>query len=235
MMEDVADKMVDTNESCGGNMEKKEEPLYGPWLLVSYGRPNNKNFRGRNGKMNNGSSSFVSGKDGTNKIDNRGTPIGSIDDKVGKHKLTKSVSVGEKYVVKGATVAHGNGTGSRFDILNEDVEDMLVGMESQVLKKDSVDSAPREKNSLVEITNQGKEVYKDPLLRGKKGAKIGNENMLKGAASSSKGNGGGKDSNIVMQNCFSNVNCVSNPVMQNDNKFEVVASELAEAMGLVSK
>ncbi|TXG68773.1 hypothetical protein EZV62_003708 [Acer yangbiense] len=102
--------------------QKNEESPYGPWLLVSYRRPNNKNLKGRNGK----------------------------------HRFTKSVSVGEKNFVKGKNVALGNGSGSRFDVLNEDVENMIIGNGNQVLNKVNVGSAGREKSTLVEITNQGR-------------------------------------------------------------------------------
>ncbi|KAK1556787.1 hypothetical protein Q3G72_012040 [Acer saccharum] len=124
MMEDTADEMVDTNEPCEGNMKKNEESPYGPWLLVSFGRPNNKSFRRRNGKMNTGSSSVpkrndFSGKYGANKPETSGKSNGPIDDKLGKHKLSKSVLVEEKNSVKGKNVASGNDFGSSLMFLTK--------------------------------------------------------------------------------------------------------------------
>lgn len=154
---------------------------------------------------------------------------------------------------------------------------MLVGDERRVLNKDSRGPDRGEKSALAEITNQGKDLNKDHSLKGKKVVKKGGENnqimlnVLKGVASNSKGNGGGKGikyphkqhqkidnstTNIedldsasalcqtqhepsVVNNANSNLvddeKCINNPVMQRDNSFEVVASELVEAMAFVSE
>ncbi|TXG60793.1 hypothetical protein EZV62_012156 [Acer yangbiense] len=130
--------------------------------------------RGRYGKMNAGGSNFpkrneFNGKYGTNKPETSGKVVNS-----------------------------GNSSGSRFDILSEDVEDMLDGEKGLVSNKDVTGSNGGEKCALAEITNHGKELNKDLSLKGKKIGKKGGENnqiilkVLKGVASSSKGIGDGK-------------------------------------------
>ncbi|KAK3185110.1 hypothetical protein Dsin_028427 [Dipteronia sinensis] len=97
MVDDIADEMVETNEPCEGNVKKEEHP-YGQWLIVSYGKPNNKNIRGRNGQMNIGSNNIskrndFNGKSGVNKSE----ASEPTDDKLGKHKYTKSGTEGEEH------------------------------------------------------------------------------------------------------------------------------------------
>ncbi|KAK0574424.1 hypothetical protein LWI29_023529 [Acer saccharum] len=154
---------------------------------------------------------------------------------------------------------------------------MLDGEEGQVPNKDVTGPNGGEKCALAEITNQGKELSKDLLLKGKKIGKKGGENnqiklkVLKGVASSSKGIGDGKgvkhshkqnqktgnpppniedldsvsalcqaqhlpnDATNVSSSLADDKKCTNNPVIQCDNSFEVVASELVEAMALVSE
>ncbi|TXG71893.1 hypothetical protein EZV62_000472 [Acer yangbiense] len=153
--------------------------------------------------MNSGSSSTpkrpeFNGKVRVNKSDVSDKPIGTLENKLGKQKPSNSALVGEKNLVKGKNVISGSSSGSRFDVLNEEIEDMQVGDESQVFNKGSIDPAHGRKNALVEITNQGKDGHRGSTLRGIKGANKGNENgqtlpyVPKGAVSNYRGNGGGK-------------------------------------------
>ncbi|KAK1551033.1 hypothetical protein Q3G72_028901 [Acer saccharum] len=226
------------------NMKKKEECPYGPWLLVSYGKPNEKKFRGRYGKMNTGSSnnykrSELSGKYGANKPEASGNLSIPTDDKLGKQKVAKNSSVKEKISVKGKSVNPGNGSCSRFDILNKDVEDMLAGEERQVSNKVSIGPDIDEKNALVEITNQGKDVISNSSLRGKNHQKSGNSPANVGElVNVSVPCQIQHELNIVpnvSSSSVENVKCGNKPVIQHDNSFEVVASELVEAMALVSE
>ncbi|KAK0571416.1 hypothetical protein LWI29_015395 [Acer saccharum] len=119
--------------------------------------------------------SELSGKYGANKSEASGNSSIPTDDKLGKQKVAKNSSVKEKISVKGKSVNPGNGSCSRFDILNKDVEDMLAGEERQVSNKVSIGPDIDEKNALVEITNQGKDVISNSSLRGKNVGKIGGE------------------------------------------------------------
>ncbi|KAK4849163.1 hypothetical protein QYF36_021566 [Acer negundo] len=124
--------------------------------------------------MNNGSNSIPkrndsNGKIGVNKPETNGKTNGTNEDKTGKPKVSRSDLVGDKKLVKGKNVASNISSGSRFDVLHKEVEDMSVGEESQGFNKGSIDPTHREKSVLAEITNIGKEVHRDSLLRGGKG------------------------------------------------------------------
>ncbi|KAK2661697.1 hypothetical protein Ddye_000271 [Dipteronia dyeriana] len=109
--------------------------------------------------------------------------------------------------MKSKSVTLGNGSGSRFDGLNEYVEVMIVEEESRVLNKvqkvmvppienEDLDSASVLRQSHKEITNFVANSSESPAIYEK---------------------------------------CVNKPVMQNDNSFDMVSSKLAEAMVMFSE
>ncbi|KAK3198636.1 hypothetical protein Dsin_022051 [Dipteronia sinensis] len=199
MVDDIADEMVGTNEPLEGSEKKKKESPYGPWLLVSYWKPNNRNIRGRNGRVNtvNNSSSKrndFNGKPGVNNSEPIGKTIDSHNDKLGNSKNAKNGTLREKNIAQSKSVAPGNGSSYRFDIINKDVDVMLAEEESQVLNKDSIGHDRKEKSVLTEITNQGKKLNREPSLSSKKIAKkiINQQTSHKGSKSASKRTGNGK-------------------------------------------
>ncbi|KAK0570521.1 hypothetical protein LWI29_002637 [Acer saccharum] len=97
---------------------------------------------------------------------------------MGKYKNANNGITRDKNTVKNNGVAFSKGTGSIFDALNGDVEAMLVEEERQVLNKVNIGSGRREKNALVEITNQGKKSSREPTLISKRFTKKSSVNRI---------------------------------------------------------
>ncbi|KAK1558896.1 hypothetical protein Q3G72_007966 [Acer saccharum] len=147
----------------------KEESLYGPWLLVSYGKQGNRNYTGgrngaggntrngaNNGTRNGGYTKYGAG--GHTKIGNDNLRSG-YDRKTGgesseiKHgnntenRVAKNNSKNGRVVKK--SVGSMNSTGNRFEVLNEEVED---GGNPQTNPK-PMSNKFKGKTVLTEITN----------------------------------------------------------------------------------
>ena len=120
--------------------------------------------------------------------------------KESRGKAEKNMDIGAKSVI-------GKGKGSRFDILNEEVEVMLAEDASVNRSRRMVSKAPKDNNVLLDVTNQKnkqaekviKPTVQNGLLKSKKGDKgnssNNNQNLLPGkasGASSSKANSGNK-------------------------------------------
>ncbi|KAK2664916.1 hypothetical protein Ddye_003490 [Dipteronia dyeriana] len=150
-IEDINNNDIDEANS------KKEDSMYGPWLLVSHGKQGNRGFKGRSGRMGNGNASSSDKIGVDNKIDgsnfNRKKDSQLVDAQSGKNFPLKS---GNK--VKNTDMAKNldtnKGSGSRFDILNEDIQVMMA--EGEVHSKSKVSEGNSKKNKIVltEITNQ---------------------------------------------------------------------------------
>ncbi|KAK1571802.1 hypothetical protein Q3G72_023236 [Acer saccharum] len=132
-------------------MSDKETPTYGPWLLVSYGRQNNRGSKVKNGRFGNGNASGSESFGSTGKH----TRNGIVND--------RKVDNGSTALVEGKTdhVKHINGSknargyvsklkkssGSRFDILSKEVD--------TVMAKEGGKSSNKEVGN---IKNKGKDV-----------------------------------------------------------------------------
>ncbi|KAK2659814.1 hypothetical protein Ddye_006347 [Dipteronia dyeriana] len=112
------------------NTDNEKTP-YGPWLLVTYGKQGNRNFKGKVGKNGNGSASSVvrngntkHGTEGSSKSGIDGTPKRVEGDKnnVKNGRFTK-------YTEENANTLGNSTSGSRFEILNKKME-VSMGIES---------------------------------------------------------------------------------------------------------
>ncbi|KAK3204389.1 hypothetical protein Dsin_018435 [Dipteronia sinensis] len=178
MADDIADEMVGISEPLEGSVKKKGS-LYGSWLIVSYGKSNNRNIKGRNGRVNTGNNSSSKQNDFN-----------------GKPGVNSSEPIGKE--------------------------------ESRVLNKNSIGHARKEKSVLAEITNQGKKLNREPSLSDN--GELVSASVIRQVhkeVTNFVTKSGGSQATSEMY--------VNKPVMQNDNSFEVVAFELAEAMAMVSE
>ncbi|KAK3198505.1 hypothetical protein Dsin_021920 [Dipteronia sinensis] len=156
--EGLAEPIVeDTFANDLDNKNAKEYPMYGPWLLVSYGKQGNRNFKGRNRRMDSGNTNYpnkngaiskVSGNISTRKKDNE-----HANAKAGKNYPLKYDSK-----IKNSDMANNldtnKGSGFRFDILNEEVDIMMAEGEAHTKSKPCEDKSLKNKAVLTDITNQ---------------------------------------------------------------------------------
>ena len=205
-MDPIIEEMVadDTNE----NSAKKEDPRYGPWLLVSYGK-GNRNSKGRHGRTGNGYTSVVEKSGSTGKSDgsnaSRKKDGEYSDAKGGKNNQVKNGSKDLK--IDMAKAAATQGSGSRFDILIDELDERVLETDISRLSKDTGTTIQKGKAVLLEITNQSNK-HKENLNRipsqnskkkPTKSVKLGgNDSLLSkknktGGADSSKSNSDSKD------------------------------------------
>ncbi|KAK0589629.1 hypothetical protein LWI29_016541 [Acer saccharum] len=142
----------DTNESN----TKKDEPLYCPWLPVSYGKQGNRNFKGRHGRTGygntnsadrNGSFGKFGGSNSGRKKD------GEIHDaRIGKSDKVQydSNNLKSDMAKKTATT---RGSGSRLDILHDELDEMVLEKKGLSNNKDAGVTFQKDKIILSEITN----------------------------------------------------------------------------------
>ncbi|KAK4858748.1 hypothetical protein QYF36_021382 [Acer negundo] len=134
------------DKNAAGNVDKNP---YGLWLMVSYGRQGNQNFRGKNSR------SGIYEKNG-----NARKNVGSISRRRYDGDYTKAKS-GLKKGMPAKPVSSGKGTnvnmvnGSRFNILSEEADVMITEEEVQVNSKGSGSIINKNKGKVVlsEITN----------------------------------------------------------------------------------
>ncbi|KAK1575544.1 hypothetical protein Q3G72_006392 [Acer saccharum] len=93
--------------------------MYGPWLLVSYGRKGKRNYKGRNGRNEGGKFDAADNSKFARKIYGNGNSIAT------KPKGEQS----EANLIKAS--------GSRFDILREEIEELMVEGEGHVTNKNN--------------------------------------------------------------------------------------------------
>ncbi|KAK1578239.1 hypothetical protein Q3G72_028691 [Acer saccharum] len=136
---------VDVETNCDvQEANKSEKTPYGPWLLVSYGKQGNRFFKGRYGKVGNGTGTTKYGdgkafQNGNNYVRNM------------EGDSTKGISGNKSQVNnKNKNCSEGiinSGGGSRFDILSKDM-DVVVdeGLPTGAIKM-------KGKSALVDITN----------------------------------------------------------------------------------
>ncbi|KAK3230978.1 hypothetical protein Dsin_002859 [Dipteronia sinensis] len=136
-----------------------EDPLYGPWLLVSYGKQGNRNFKGRNGRMGNWNTNYPDRNEATSKVGGnnftRRKDIEYANAKPGKSYTMKNdnkVKIGDM----AKNLDTNTESGSRFDILNEEVDMMMAKDETHTKNKAHEDKAQKNKAVLTEITNQNR-------------------------------------------------------------------------------
>ncbi|KAK1559231.1 hypothetical protein Q3G72_012184 [Acer saccharum] len=219
-------------------INKKASP-YGPWLLMSYGKQGNKNIRGRSGQVGNGSSSFMERKG----KDHRGSthPNNSKDGE------TSDVRMG----------AEADGIAMSKVTVDKAQKDKEVLFEITNQKKMSRNPSHNSKKNI------RKEEFPslNPIYE-KQGSASGSKDYVgrKGSASGSKDNLGSKGrkylqkpivqvrDNTVTDNT-ANSKCkvhhieeISSgdadgckPALPNTSKFDMVASDLVEAMAVVSE
>ncbi|KAK1587735.1 hypothetical protein Q3G72_016276 [Acer saccharum] len=137
-------------------MVDKSSSPYGPWLLVTYGKQGNKNFRGRYGRNGNCSSSVVEKNGLAGRIVGHSTGKkgeGSFEqDQLGKTPQPNSGNKDNYSSVKIPSKS-GKQSGSRFDILSDDAGVMLTNDELLANNNSSGSSSHKEKVALNEITN----------------------------------------------------------------------------------
>ncbi|KAK0607769.1 hypothetical protein LWI29_020280 [Acer saccharum] len=195
---------------------KKEDPLYGPWLLVSYGKQGNRNFKGRYGRpdFGNNNSANRNGYGGKSGGSNSGR---KKDGELPKARTGKSEQVkhGSKELKSdmAKTMDAIRGSGSRFDILNDESDEM--GSEKVVLSesKDARVTIQKDKAVLSEITNQSNRKGDNLPRVSSQNSKKENKNAVKlggkdsylsksskiGGASSSNRNSYNKDRNLHLE------------------------------------
>ncbi|KAK0586780.1 hypothetical protein LWI29_012153 [Acer saccharum] len=211
------------------NAAKKEDPLYGPWLLVSYGKQGNRNFKGRYGRpdFGNNNSADRNGYGGKSGGSNTGRKKeGDFPNaRTGK---SEQVKYGSKELKPdmAKTVDAIRGSGSRFDILNDESDEM--GSEKAVLNesKDATVTIQKDKAVLSEITNQSnrkgdnlprvssqnsKKKNKNAVKLGGKDSYVSKSSKIGGASSSNR-NSCSKDRSIRIEVVHPATECDDNDI-----------------------
>ncbi|KAK2665274.1 hypothetical protein Ddye_003848 [Dipteronia dyeriana] len=157
VMDTVVEEEVNTNATAAEVSEKQKESSYGPWLLVSYEKQNNRFSKGKNGRFanaNNNSNerrSFVGKTGGHNFVKNK---KGGTTEIIPSKNFQSKNNNKDKKKTKGKSPKASSVFGSCFDILNEEVEVMVVERGSQAQMKVNETPIRKEKVVLSEITNQ---------------------------------------------------------------------------------
>ncbi|KAK3184852.1 hypothetical protein Dsin_032138 [Dipteronia sinensis] len=140
----VEQKVEDPSESDGITQDEKEKNLFGPWMLVSYGKHGNRNSGNRVGRGAVGRKNYGNGK----------TAGSSADTNFGKTAMVMNTDAAKKVNVNKAS-------GSRFDILSEEGDVMMKKNEGQLnMSSDEIvgnGSKTKDVGILSEITNLSEE------------------------------------------------------------------------------
>ncbi|KAK0585881.1 hypothetical protein LWI29_035633 [Acer saccharum] len=125
--------------------------MYGPWLLVSYGRQGNRNYKGRTGRADNGNTGSAEKNRLSGKLSgNRHPNVRRFDNDFTEVNTSKPNYL--RTGLKGKTPATGKlinadrPSGSKFDVLSEDMDVMAVDGNDKGIKKVDGGSKPREQH-----------------------------------------------------------------------------------------
>ncbi|KAK3195831.1 hypothetical protein Dsin_027141 [Dipteronia sinensis] len=193
---DPIDEDTDTNCHSVANVEK-EASTY-PWLLVSYGRQGNINYKGMNGKYGSGHSGavekngFIGKPSGNRNFNMRKTDGEFIAPNLAKNYLQKNGST-DKNIDRDIASNMNRPSGSRFDVLNEELDMMMAEGEDTGNNKTAGGRQHKGKAVLTKITNQknfqGKKATKVPPHGSKKTPTNGGKLVTKiGQMAESRGN-----------------------------------------------
>ncbi|KAK3211029.1 hypothetical protein Dsin_015735 [Dipteronia sinensis] len=160
-VKDQHDDMLLHEES--GNIAVKKDSPFGPWLLVSnrkyesrYGRKGNAiygNARAGNGGKNYGGV-FKNGDDFATKNTADGKNFGGIaGNKVGRNNNGNSGFYGSRTEHAGKNASK-KGGGSRFEVLNEGMDETITDIDCQQNGRYEVKNGPKKKDVFSGITNQ---------------------------------------------------------------------------------
>ncbi|KAK3211446.1 hypothetical protein Dsin_016152 [Dipteronia sinensis] len=149
---------TNTNHNSEANAEK-EASTYGQWLLVSYGRQGNRNYKGMSRRNGSGKSGAAKengsvGKPSGNGNFNTRKPYGEFTEaNLGKTYLKKN-GAREKNSDMDNSSNTNRMSGSRFDILNEDMHMLMAEGEAAVNNKTARGYQYKGIAVFTEITNQ---------------------------------------------------------------------------------
>ncbi|KAK1554178.1 hypothetical protein Q3G72_008916 [Acer saccharum] len=163
-MEDVHAENQEQHDAMPIHEEAaKEDSPFGPWLLVSnrkyggrYGTKGNTiydNNRAGIGGKNYSGVSKTGGDSATNTTSGGKNIGGSTSNKDGRNKNRKSGSYGNRTEHVCTNVSKKMG-GSRFEVLNEEMDETITDLDCQQNDRSVVKNGPNRKEVLSEITNQ---------------------------------------------------------------------------------
>ncbi|KAK2643932.1 hypothetical protein Ddye_019127 [Dipteronia dyeriana] len=134
----------------------KDKSPYGPWILVSYGKQGHKNHNGRFNRNGNFTSGVVENMGGVGKTIDSGSMKksngGSAEINLWKIPPSKS-GVKISSTIPRNTTSSSRGSGSRFEVLNDDVDIMMTEGDLQNSNQGGDDANHKGKVVLMEVTN----------------------------------------------------------------------------------